>query len=96
VTSTPLIENGPEIAAPARPLLPTGEPSPPSRGAIENGVVTPFPHHPVPEGARATTVPSRYFPQLPRSERDRRWDRLRKKMLLEGVDALIFLGNDIY
>jgi Xaa-Pro aminopeptidase len=30
------------------------------------------------------------------AERDRRWDRLRKKMVMSGIDALVFLGNDIY
>lgn len=96
MTLTPPIENGPEITAPAKCLLPSGEPVPHERRDIVSGLMTPFPDHPVPEGARATTVPSRHFPQMPRLERDRRWDRLRKKMLLEGVEALLFLGNDIY
>lgn len=51
---------------------------------------------PIPEGARATRVPSKYIPQLPTSERDRRWDRARKAMLMAGMDAFILLGNDIY
>lgn len=38
----------------------------------------------------------RHVPQLSLAERDRRWDRLRKKMLMENLDALVFLGNDIY
>lgn len=37
-----------------------------------------------------------YTPQLSVAERDRRWDRLRKKMLMAGLEALVFLGNDIY
>jgi Xaa-Pro aminopeptidase len=37
-----------------------------------------------------------YMPQMSIEERDRRWDRIRKKMLISGLDALIFLGNDIY
>ncbi len=36
------------------------------------------------------------MPQLSLVERDRRWDGLRKKMVLSGLDALVFLGNDIY
>jgi Xaa-Pro aminopeptidase len=51
---------------------------------------------PIPEGARATRVPSKYIPQIPLSERDRRWDRARKAMLMAGMDAFVFLGNDIY
>jgi len=51
---------------------------------------------PIPEGARATRVPSKYIPQIPLSERNRRWDRARKAMLMAGMDAFILLGNDIY
>lgn len=51
---------------------------------------------PLPEGARATRVPSKYIPQLSTKERDRRWDRARKAMLMAGLDAFVFLGNDIY
>src|SRR5437764_872466 len=60
--------------------------------------LTPFPPtaNPIPEGARATRVPSKYIPQLSLKERDRRWDRARKAMLMAGIDAFIFLGNDIY
>lgn len=60
--------------------------------------LTPFPPTavPLPEGARATRVPSKYIPQLSLKERDRRWDRARKAMLMAGIDAFIFLGNDIY
>src|SRR5215212_8562152 len=58
----------------------------------------PFPptNVPLPEGARATRVPSKYIPQLSLKERDRRWDRARKAMLMAGLDAFVFLGNDIY
>jgi Xaa-Pro aminopeptidase len=58
----------------------------------------PFPPtaQPIPEGARATRVPSQHIPQLSLKERDRRWDRARKAMLMAGLDAFIFLGNDIY
>ncbi|MEU9546573.1 M24 family metallopeptidase [Streptomyces mirabilis] len=35
-------------------------------------------------------------PLLPLEERDRRWNRLRKRMLMADVKALVFLGNDIY
>ncbi len=51
---------------------------------------------PLPENARATRVPSKHIPQLSLKERDRRWDRVRKAMLMAGYDALVFLGNDIY
>ena len=60
------------------------------------GLNPPFPPHPVPEGAKPTQVPMQYLPQLSLGERDRRWDSLRKRMLLAGYDALLFLGNDIY
>lgn len=51
---------------------------------------------PLPEGARATRELLKYVPQMPLAERDRRWDGLRKRMLMAGYDALILLGNDIY
>jgi Xaa-Pro aminopeptidase len=51
---------------------------------------------PLPEGAEATKELLNHIPQMPLSERDRRWDLLRKKMLMAGIDALVFLGNDIY
>src|SRR5205085_6023077 len=38
----------------------------------------------------------KYMPQMSLKERDRRWDKARKKMLMAGIDALVFLGNDIY
>jgi Xaa-Pro aminopeptidase len=51
---------------------------------------------PLPEGARATRELLQYTPAFSDAERDRRWDRLRKRMLMAGLDALVFLGNDIY
>lgn len=51
---------------------------------------------PFPNGARATKVPMQYVPQLSVGERDRRWEKVRKRMLLAGLDALVFLGNDIF
>lgn len=58
----------------------------------------PFPAtaKPFPNNARAAREPFKYVPRMPLRERDRRWDRLRKKMLMAGIDALILLGNDIY
>ena len=58
----------------------------------------PFPptRAPLPKGARATRALLPYVPQLSLAERDRRWDRIRKKMVMAGLDALVFLGNDIY
>ena len=58
----------------------------------------PFPPtaRPLPENARPTRVPSKHVPQMSLKERDRRWDRARKRMVMAGLDALVFLGNDIY
>jgi Xaa-Pro aminopeptidase len=56
----------------------------------------PFPRHSLPEGAYPSRVPGNYSPQMPLEERDRRRDLIRKKMLMAGVDVLIFFGNDIY
>src|SRR5215471_6194607 len=47
------------------------------------------------ESARAVDLTA-FVPQLSIAERDSRWDRARKKMLMSGLDALVFLGNDIY
>jgi Xaa-Pro aminopeptidase len=70
----------------------------PQSGPAATKPIAPFPPtaRPIPEGARATRVPSRHAPQMSLKERDRRWDRARKKMLMAGLDALVFLGNDIY
>jgi Xaa-Pro aminopeptidase len=51
---------------------------------------------PLPDGARATKELLAYLPRLSLAERDRRWDGLRKKMLMADIDALVFLGNDIF
>ena len=58
----------------------------------------PFPTtaKPFPNGARATRELLKYVPQVSLKERNRRWDNLRKKMLMNGLDALVLLGNDIY
>lgn len=52
-------------------------------------------NRPLPAEARAASLLN-YMPQMSIEERDRRWDRLRKKMLMTGLDGLVFLGNDIY
>ena len=51
---------------------------------------------PLPAGARATKALLKYTPQLSLAERNRRWDGLRKYMRMAGLDAMIFLGNDLY
>src|SRR5262249_7767477 len=51
---------------------------------------------PIASDARATRELLKYVPQLSIAERDRRWERLRKKMIMAGLDALVFLGNDIF
>jgi Xaa-Pro aminopeptidase len=38
----------------------------------------------------------KWVPQLSLAERDRRWDKVRRKMRMAGVEAFVFLGNDIY
>jgi Xaa-Pro aminopeptidase len=60
------------------------------------GLPQPFPPHRIPVGARPSRVPGEFVPRLPIAERDRRWDAIRKKMVLAGVDALVLLGNDMY
>ncbi|SIT47346.1 putative hydrolase/peptidase, M24 family [Paraburkholderia piptadeniae] len=50
---------------------------------------------PIAEDAHAADLTA-FVPQLSLAERDARWDRVRKKMLIAGLDALVFLGNDIY
>jgi len=40
--------------------------------------------HPVPAGAKPTRVPMQYMPRLSLQKRDRRWDGLRKRMLMAG------------
>jgi len=58
----------------------------------------PFPPtaKPFPNSARATTELRKYVPQVSLKERNRRWDKARKRMLMAGIDVLVFLGNDIY
>ena len=56
----------------------------------------PFPPHPLPEGAQATKELLKYLPQLSLKERNRRWDGIRKKMLLANIDVLVFMGNDAF
>ncbi|MDQ2738571.1 MAG: class II aldolase/adducin family protein, partial [Actinomycetota bacterium] len=58
----------------------------------------PFPptRVPLPADARATNELFKYQPHLSLAERDRRRDRLRKRMLADSIDALVFVGNDIY
>src|SRR5258708_24796306 len=51
---------------------------------------------PLPEGAKARREQAKHVPQMSLKERDRRWDKARKKMLTAGLDAFVFLGNDIY
>ena len=51
---------------------------------------------PLPAAGRATRALLPYVPQFSLAERDRRWDRTRKRMLMAGLDALVLLGNDIY
>src|SRR5438477_343152 len=51
---------------------------------------------PLSADAHATRELLKYVPQLSIAERYRRWDRLRKKMIMSGLDARIFLGNDIF
>ena len=57
----------------------------------------PTPYRPeLPDGAQATKKLLEVVPRMSLQERDHRWDRLRKKMLAARLDALIFLGNDIF
>ena len=74
----------------------TGEPANPGPAVTALKLNPPFPPHAIPRGAKPTTVPMQYMPRIPLTERDRRWDGLRKRMLMANVDVLLFLGNDIY
>lgn len=49
----------------------------------------------VPPGARPPMQMLDYVPQLSLAERDRRWRNLRRRMLLGGYDAFLFIGNDM-
>ena len=56
----------------------------------------PFRGRPIPADARATRALLDYIPQLSITERDRRWDGARKRMITKGLDALLFCANDTY
>jgi Xaa-Pro aminopeptidase len=51
---------------------------------------------PPPPNARPTKRLLPYLPQLSLAERDRRWEAVRKRMVLRGIDALLLMANDIY
>jgi Xaa-Pro aminopeptidase len=74
----------------------TGEPANVGPAVAALNLNPPFPPHAIPRGALPTKVPMEFMPQLPLMERDRRWDGLRKRLLMANVDVLLFLGNDIY
>ena len=58
---------------------------------------TPFPQTRKPLNPDAKAAPLfDFMPQMSLDERNRRWDKVRKKMLMAGLDGLVFLGNDIY
>ncbi|WP_421849232.1 M24 family metallopeptidase [Novosphingobium sp.] len=48
------------------------------------------------EPRRVTDRLRAYVPQVPLSERDLRWARVRKLMATQDIDAVLFFGNDIY
>lgn len=50
----------------------------------------------IPPNARATRELMKYKPQFSLGERNRRWDRFRKKMLSLDVEQVVMLGSDIY
>ncbi len=57
----------------------------------------PFPQTRKPLNPDAKAAPLfDFMPQMSLEERNRRWDKVRKKMLMAGLDGLVFLGNDIY
>lgn len=60
------------------------------------GLLQPFPPHAIPRGAKPTKAPGEHYPQLSLTERNRRWDKLRKRMLMANIDVIICLGNDMY
>jgi Xaa-Pro aminopeptidase len=51
---------------------------------------------PLPADAVPTKALLDYVPRMSLKERDRRWDQVRKQMRMANLDALVFLGNDIY
>jgi Xaa-Pro aminopeptidase len=56
----------------------------------------PYPAHPLPVGAKPTKELLKYVPQLSLAERNRRWDGIRKKMMLANIDVLLILANDAF
>ena len=56
----------------------------------------PYPPHQLPAGAKATRELLKYVPQLSLAERNRRWDGIRKKMMLANIDMLLILANDAF
>ena len=56
----------------------------------------PYPPHKLPEGAKPTRELLKYIPQLSIAERNRRWDGIRKKMVLAKIDVLLILANDAF
>lgn len=69
----------------------------PKLGPSAAGIpMRPYPEHDVPAGARPHVVAPEHFPRLSLTERNRRWDGLRKRMIFAGVDCLVLLGTDMY
>ena len=56
----------------------------------------PYPPHQLPAGAKPTRELLKYVPQLSLAERNRRWDGIRKKMMLANIDVLLILANDAF
>ncbi|MBI5121124.1 MAG: aminopeptidase P family protein [Rhodospirillales bacterium] len=52
--------------------------------------------HELPAGAKPTRELLKYMPQLSLTERDRRWEKVRKKMVFAQIDALIVMTNDMF
>lgn len=52
--------------------------------------------HDIPEGAKPTTELLDHRPRFTLTERNRRWDGVRKKMKMANLDALVVLGNDMF
>ncbi|WP_439361565.1 M24 family metallopeptidase [Bradyrhizobium sp. DASA03007] len=50
----------------------------------------------IPSDAVPTNALKQYVPHLSIAERDRRWAQARSRMMFAELDALVFLGNDIY
>ena len=56
----------------------------------------PYPPHQLPAGAKPTRELLKHVPQLSLAERNRRWDGIRKKMMLANIDVLLILANDAF